>query len=74
MRIISFAKIVIIFLTFFLFIEIKTLKDENILKNLIEINEEMNKKYNSYDHFSKLKCNDDLNIIEIEKKIRIFFN
>ena len=72
MRIISFAKIVIIFLTFFLFIEIQTLKDENILKNLIEINEEMNKKYNSYDHFDKLKCNDDLNIIEIEKKFEFF--
>jgi hypothetical protein len=32
----------------------------------------MNKKYNSYDHLSKLKCYDDLNIIEIEKKFEFF--
>ena len=72
MRIISCAKIVIYFFNFFPLIEIQPLKDENILKNLIEINEEMNKKYNSYDHLSKLKCNDDIRIIELEKKFENF--
>jgi ubiquitin-protein ligase E3 A len=71
-RTILSAKIVIYFFNFFSFIEIQTLKDENILKNLIEINEEMNKKYNSYDHLSKLKCNDDIRIIELEKKFENF--
>ena len=72
MQIISFAKIVINFFNIFSYIEIQTLKDENILKNLIEINEEMNKKYNSYDHLDKLKCYDDIHIMEIEKKFEIF--
>ena len=72
MQIISFVKIVINFFNIFSYIEIQTLKDENILKNLIEINEEMNKKYNSYDHLDKLKCYDDIHIMEIEKKFEIF--
>ena len=32
----------------------------------------MNKKYNSYDHFDKLKCYDNIEIIEIEKKFELF--
>ena len=32
----------------------------------------MNKKYNSYDHFDKLRCYDNIEIIEIEKKFEYF--
>ena len=32
----------------------------------------MNKKYNSYDHFDRLKCYDNLEIIELEKKFEFF--
>ena len=53
-------------------LEYKAVKDEKIFKDLIEINEEMNKKYNSYDHYDKLKCYDNIDIIEIEKKFEYF--
>jgi len=52
--------------------KIKTLQDANIFKNLIEINEELNKKYNEYDHLDKLKCVDNIEILEIEKKFENF--
>ena len=71
-RITTYAKIVIYFFNFFQFIEIKTLQDANIFKNLIEINEELNKKYNEYDHLDKLKCVDNIEILEIEKKFENF--
>ena len=73
MVIISCANIVsLFFLTNFKNVEYKSLTDEKILKDLIEINEEMNKKYNSYDHFDKLRCYDNIEIIEIEKKFEFF--
>ena len=39
---------------------------------MIELNEEMNKKYNTYDHFDKLKCVENSEIIEIEKRFDTF--
>ena len=73
MVIISCANIVsLFFLTNFKNVEYKSLTDEKILKDLIEINEEMNKKYNSYDHLDKLRCYDNIEIIEIEKKFEFF--
>ena len=74
MRIISYAKIVkkYFFYNFDFIIEYKAQSDEKIFKDLIEINEDLNKKYNSYNHYERLKCivNDD--IIEIEKKFEDF--
>lgn len=32
----------------------------------------MNKKYNSYDHYDKLRCYDNIEIIEIEKRFESF--
>ena len=72
MPIIICANIVIIFFNKFHFIDYKALNDQQIFKNLIEINEEMNKKYNSYDHFDKLKCYDNIEIIDLEKKFEFF--
>ena len=66
-----YAKIVIIF-NIISFIEYKNQKDDKILKDLIALNEEMNKKYNTYDHFDKLKCVENLQIIEVEKKFENF--
>ena len=67
MRIISYVKIVkkYFFYNFDFIIEYKAQSDEKIFKDLIEINEDLNKKYNSYNHYERLKCivNDD--IIEI---------
>ena len=46
--------------------------NEQLLKELFKVNKEMNSKYNSYDHLDKLKCIENEQIIEIEKKFEKF--
>ena len=62
------------YILYFIFhsIEYKNQKDEKILKDLIQLNEEMNNKYNTYDHFERFKCNENNEILEIEKKFENF--
>ena len=62
------------YILYFIFhsIEYKNQKDEKILKDLIQLNEEMNNKYNTYDHFERFKCNENTEILEIEKKFENF--
>ena len=38
----------------------------------MKINEEMNSKYNTYDHLDKFKCNEDEKILNLEKKFDSF--
>ena len=73
MPIIPFVtQVIIFFIINFFLIEYKNQKDEKILKDIIALYEEMNKKYNTYDHFDKLKCVENSQIIEIEKKFENF--
>lgn len=38
----------------------------------MKVNEEMNSKYNTYDHLDKFKCNEDEKILNLEKKFDSF--
>ena len=38
----------------------------------MKVNEEMNSKYNTYDHLDKFKCNEDEEILNLEKKFDSF--
>lgn len=38
----------------------------------MKVNEEMNSKYNTYDHLDKFKCNEDEKILNLEKNLTLF--
>ena len=46
--------------------------NDQILKQLIKINSEMNEKYNSFNHLDKMQCIEDEEILNIEKKFDPF--
>ena len=46
--------------------------NDQILKELVKINTEMNSKYNSYDHLDKMQCMESEEMLNLEKKFDIF--
>ena len=46
--------------------------NEQILKELVKINTEMNSKYNTYDHLDKFQCMESEEMLNLEKKFDIF--
>ena len=53
-------------------IEYENMPNEEILKDLVKINTEMNSKYNTYDHLHQFKCPENEDIINLEKKFDPF--
>ena len=48
------------------------MSNDQILKELLKINTEMNEKYNSYDHLDKFKCQENEELLNLEKKFDPF--
>ena len=48
------------------------MSNDQILKELVKINAEMNEKYNSYNHLEKMKCPDNEELLNLEKKFDLF--
>ena len=48
------------------------MSNDQILKELVKINTEMNEKYNSYDHLDKFKCLENEELLNLEKKFDPF--
>ena len=48
------------------------MSNDQILKELLKINTEMNEKYNSYDHLDKFKCLENEELLNLEKKFDPF--
>ena len=46
--------------------------NDQILKDLVKINTEMNSKYNTYDHLDKMQCMENEEMLNLEKKFDIF--
>ena len=46
--------------------------NDQILKDLVKINTEMNSKYNTYDHLDKMQCMENEEMLNLEKNL-IFF-
>ena len=48
------------------------MQNDQILKELVKINTEMNSKYNTYNHLDKMQCMEDEEILNLEKKLDLF--
>ena len=46
--------------------------NDQIIKELVKINTEMNSKYNTYNHLDKMQCIDSEEMLNLEKKFDIF--
>ncbi len=46
--------------------------NNQIIKEIAKINVEMNSKYNSYDHLDKFKCQENEELLNLEKKFDPF--
>ena len=57
---------------FNILIEYEKMTDDEIYKNLLQINVELYKKYNSYNHLYRMKCIENDEIINLEKKFDSF--
>jgi len=60
------------FITIFLNIEFKNIPNDQILKELMKVYSELNSKYDTFDNIDKLKCIENDEILNIEKKFESF--
>ena len=48
------------------------MSNDEILKDLLKINTEMNSKYNTYNHLNRMQCKENEEMINLEKKFDPF--